>query len=406
MQDPVGGARSCYDCRNISHDAKLSNVEAQSDSRFDDSLEGFDATSTGTSNEYSGLPNQIDSSWKDSKISADLDSDVLYKPIKARIARKLGIRRKKVLDEVGQGNSSAQTMHCDLDTATFPHKQQCTVAVPLSKGLLEEENSIATCDPPYMGRVNNINDISPSGVEKKEKDRVKLAEAKLQTEQDGKAIQSKGMENSIGECKTVDKIMYDEKSNVVSVISPHSTNKTLSVRDNVCETQSHGIEQGVAIEDLNLLNQNDCQIHGLAQTGKKRTGKDNLLIESPKEDNGAEQSMRTLPPEDIIQNATSMGLHQTIDRTDDFPLAHRTSIIDGTATNQSPPSGLPKQVEESTLQPSGEKHTEASEELLDGSGASKSIEQKEVTLKESPLVLGSPSSKALTEDDVSSNGFE
>ena len=406
MQDAVGGARSCYDCRNISHDAKLSNIEAQPDSRFDDSLEGCDGTSTGTLNEYSGLPNQIDPSWKDSKISADMDGDVLYKPIKARIARKLGIRRKKVLDEVGQGNSSAQTMDCDLDTATFAHKQQCRVAAPLSKGLLEEENSIATCDPPYMGRVNNIDDISPSGVEKQENDRVKLAEANLQTDRDGQAIQIKGMENSMGECETVDKIMYDEKSNVVSVISPHSTNKTYSARDNVCEAQSRGVEQGVAIEDLNVLNQTDCQIHGLAQTGKNRTGKDNLLIKSPKEDDGAEQSIKTLSPEDIIQNATNMGLHETMDKTDDFPIAHRTSIIDGTATNKSLPSGVPKQVEDSTLQPSGEKHTEASEELLDGSGASKSIDQKEVTLKESPLPLGSSSSKALTEDDVSSNVFE
>ena len=405
MQDAVGGAQCCYDCRNISHDAKLSNIEAQPDSRFDDSLEGFDGTSTGTSNEYSGLPNQIDPSWKDSKISADLDGDVLYKPIKARIARKLGIRRKKVLDEVGQGNS-AQTLHCDLDTATFAHNQQGTAAAPLSKGLLDEEHSIATCDPPYMGRLNNIDDMSPSGVEKQENNRVKLAEANLQTDQVGQAIQIKGMENSMGECKTVDKIMYDEKSNVVSVISPHSTNITYSVMDNVCEAQSDGVEQGVAIEDLNVLNQNDCQIHGLAQTGNKRTDKDNLLIKSLKEDNGAEQSIRTLSPEDVIQNATNMGLQETMDKTDDLPIAHRTSIIDGTATNKSLPSGVPKQVEDSTLQPSGEKHTEASEELLDGSGASKSIDRKEVTLKESPLPLGSSSSKALTEDDVSSNVFE
>ena len=171
--------------------------------------------------------------------------------------------------------------------------------------------------------------------------------------------------------------------------------------DNVCEAQSDGVEQGVAIEDLNVLNQNDCQIHGLAQTGNKRTGKDNLLIKSPKEDNGAEQSIRTLSPEDVIQNATNMGLQETMDKTDDLPIAHRTSIIDGTATNKSLPSGVPTQVEDSTLQPSGEKHTEASEELLDDSGASKSIDRKEVTLKESPLPLGSSSSKALTEDDVS-----
>jgi hypothetical protein len=78
-----------------------------------------------------------------------------------------------------------------------------------------------------------------------------------------------------------------------------------------------------------------------------------------------------------------------------------TSIIEGSVTIKSPMSASPKHVEDSIINPLSEKSAEACEEQLDGIGAAKIIEQKDVIMKEGPSQLGSTGFEASVEDDVS-----